>query len=844
MKKLCVLLVFALFAVVMVSNALAQPTIAISNKNRIESDDLRHIVTLSAAAGVDVYYTFTTSDGSALAGSDYVAATNQQVRIPAGQTLRHAVVDVIDDNIQETDETLTVTITGAWLDDGVNTPIVITNAVATGTINDDDPVPSISIRDKSQVEDFPDELRVVVTLSNPSIYDVYFTWSTSDGTALVSDNDYTPETDKQVMIKGDVNRVNGHAVVEMIDDTYYENDETLTVTLTGAYLDDGNQTPLTITNDAATGTILNDDAMPVVSFKKDDFSTKELNPCPEKSETKWINMQVVLDKPATGWEEITVHLRTNPAYRHPEMVWKSSGETDWDIDDTGDGWDDKDVTITFDKDDTKGRARIRIRKDCMIEEDEWQQFILLYEKNLTVDNQKKVASITIKNDDCLPVADFDVSAVEGIDPFTVQFTNKSTCAGEFLWDFGDGETSTEENPEHTFRNPPHKYYDVTLTAYSADCCEREDTIVKANLITVHRAADVAFNAMPIVGVPGSEFTFMNKSAGAANKFTWKFGDGTELETQHSVMVPVHPTHVYEDAGEYDVCLKGEGHGGMDKMEVPNLIYVDENYVALELLEGSATLDGQGWDDAIDHDVISPDASVTAMNDDACAKFRFADSTVKMITKLRIAVNNAGGSRLASNLAKDFKLMVSEDGENWTEALAATIPENPGYNWDVFAVEPAAKAKYLKLKLCNARGDYSPYVSLCEFQVFATEEVGGEVESVALDKAQAEAAAAAVVEIPTEYALQANYPNPFNPETMISYQLPEEADVTLRIYNIRGQLINTLVNARVAAGVHNVVWNGNDVNGQEVAGGMYIYKIVAKNSSNESFTLSRKMTFLK
>jgi len=1071
MKKI----LFVCFMLILVTSVFAQgyPTIAISDKNRVESDDLRHIVALSSTSIYDAYYTFTTANGSAKAGSDYVAESNKQVKIPAGFTIRHAIVDVTDDNSYEPDETLIVTITSAWLDSaGVkNIPIVITNAVATGTINDDDSPPTIEILDRSfhgVLEDDPMNMPMVVKISDPTAWDVHFTLSTSDNTALVSDNDYVPVVNAPGMIKGDLGRQYGRVVVDMVADTYFENDELFNGHIMSAYLDDGKKTPLKITKKDGLFKIANDDAMPIVGFKKPEFSKKEGNPCKPNKPYVTANLVVVLDKPATGWEMVTVHLRTNPAYRHPDIVWASQGLPDPDIDDTMDGWDDKDVAVMFAKDETQKKVPVKIFRDCMIEEDEWQQFILLYEKYVKVDPAMKVGTLMIKNDDCLPVADFAASAVEGIDPFCVEFINKSTCAGKFLWDFGDGTTSTLENPKHCFRNPPHKYYDVTLTVYSDDCCEREDTIVKSKYITVHKQAAVAFNATPIAAVPGTEVTFMNKSAGGANKFTWKFGDGTELETQHSVMNPVHPTHVYEQAGEYGVCLKGEGHGGMDKMEVPNLIYIDEDYVALELLEGSATLDGKGWDDVIDHDIISPDANVVAINDGAYATFQFADGMLKMVNKLRIANNNVGGSHIASNLTKDFKLMVSVDGENWTEALAASIPANPGYTWDVFTVEPAVAAKYLKLMLCNARGGSAPYITMYEFQVFGkpvpdarvqvihnaadpvadavdvylngglllddfafrtaipftnlpalvTHEIGiapktstsyadviakfevvldpgakyvvvangvltpdafaenpdgkdtaftlfvktmaqeeamtaGNVEFAVLhgstdaptvdvyargvaqlvddaaygditaylsvpaadytlditdatgtvnvvsylaplsgladgaafvfasgffdpasngdgpafgvfaalpdgsvlelpvaplpsasisNSGQVSAENADLAAVPTDFALLQNYPNPFNPETSIRYELPFDADVTINIYNINGQLIRTLMSGHINAGYHQAEWNATDQFGNQVAGGVYFYQIVVKGEDN--FNVTKKMVLMK
>ena len=72
----------------------------------------------------------------------------------------------------------------------------------------------------------------------------------------------------------------------------------------------------------------------------------------------------------------------------------------------------------------------------------------------------------------------------------------------------------------------------------------------------------------------------------------------------------------------------------------------------------------------------------------------------------------------------------------------------------------------------------------------------------------------------------NYPNPFNPETTISYQLPEDSEVELIIYNIKGQLVKTLVNELLPAGEHSAIWNGRDTNDKRVGSGIYFYKLEA------------------
>ncbi|MBC8416310.1 MAG: T9SS type A sorting domain-containing protein [Candidatus Cloacimonetes bacterium] len=72
----------------------------------------------------------------------------------------------------------------------------------------------------------------------------------------------------------------------------------------------------------------------------------------------------------------------------------------------------------------------------------------------------------------------------------------------------------------------------------------------------------------------------------------------------------------------------------------------------------------------------------------------------------------------------------------------------------------------------------------------------------------------------------NYPNPFNPETIISYQLSEESPIEIIIYNIKGQKVKTLVDEYISAGNHTVVWNGTDANGNLVCSGVYLYKLEA------------------
>jgi len=85
--------------------------------------------------------------------------------------------------------------------------------------------------------------------------------------------------------------------------------------------------------------------------------------------------------------------------------------------------------------------------------------------------------------------------------------------------------------------------------------------------------------------------------------------------------------------------------------------------------------------------------------------------------------------------------------------------------------------------------------------------------------------------PTEFALLQNFPNPFNPETTIKYNVAEGANVSLRIYNVVGQVVRTLVAEQQNAGRYTVRWNGADDRGVSVSSGIYFYQISAGDFSD-------------
>lgn len=97
----------------------------------------------------------------------------------------------------------------------------------------------------------------------------------------------------------------------------------------------------------------------------------------------------------------------------------------------------------------------------------------------------------------------------------------------------------------------------------------------------------------------------------------------------------------------------------------------------------------------------------------------------------------------------------------------------------------------------------------------------------------------VKEIPAEFSISQNYPNPFNPTTSIKYAIPQDARVTLVIYDMLGQVVKTLVDQEQEAGYYTVRWDGTNDFGSKVSSGIYIYRIIAGK-----YTSTMKMNLLK
>jgi gliding motility-associated-like protein len=165
----------------------------------------------------------------------------------------------------------------------------------------------------------------------------------------------------------------------------------------------------------------------------------------------------------------------------------------------------------------------------------------------------------------LPNADFDAENLSGCDTVTARFSNLSTGAMTYLWDFGDGTTSTLENPTHQFGNG---IWDVTLVVISAEGCR--DSIVRQDLVTVLPTPIADFSTQEDISqailLSQAEIHFLNNSQFATTYF-WEFGDGY-------ISPETNPVHSYQEPGSYPVTLYAYNEFGCVDSITKNPILID------------------------------------------------------------------------------------------------------------------------------------------------------------------------------------------------------------------------------------------------------------------------------
>ncbi|KKH49928.1 PKD domain-containing protein [Methanosarcina sp. 1.H.A.2.2] len=292
----------------------------------------------------------------------------------------------------------------------------------------------------------------------------------------------------------------------------------------------------------------------------------------------------------------------------------------------------------------------------------------LYSVTLTVSNADgsntltKSGYIVVSNVLNGPVTSFSASLTSGKAPFTVDFTGQGKGSPDsWKWSFGDGDTSTEKNPAHTYNKSG--LYSVTLTASNE---KGSNSLKKTGYIAVPSilAAPVSkFSASPTSGKPPLTVHFTDQSTGSPTAWKWFFGDGSNSTDKN-------PVHTYNESGLYAVRLTVSNANGSNTLSKTGYIAVSSfldtpvTSFSASSTSGKAPLTIRFTDEST--------GSPTAW------KWTFGDGSDSTETNpvhtynksgnytVSLTTTNAGGS---NKVQKSSYIVVSESG---------TVTSNPGY----------------------------------------------------------------------------------------------------------------------------------------------------------------------
>ena len=224
----------------------------------------------------------------------------------------------------------------------------------------------------------------------------------------------------------------------------------------------------------------------------------------------------------------------------------------------------------------------------------------------------------------------------------------------------------------------------------------------------------------------------------------------------------------------------------------------------------------------------------------------SDKTFAGNTEIGIMATNTGQTGVA---AGSFGLAMGgapgSDLHHWAYGTGSIL-DSASWTHAAFSVEDSATGFVPKIASVDWDGDTNPdfllaYQGVSNSKAFHADSASWSrvFRVVEVDMTTATVEDLAVI-TPDDYKLKQNYPNPFNPTTTIEFTLPVANTISLKIYNMVGQEVVSLVNkSMMDAGNHSLIWNGLDKNGVQVSIGTYIYKLEYGNMSK-----IRQMTFMK
>jgi PKD repeat protein len=423
---------------------------------------------------------------------------------------------------------------------------------------------------------------------------------------------------------------------------------------------------------------------------------------------------------------------------------------------------------------------------------------------------------------CDVVADFSATPDSGCATLSVSFTDLSTGTGvdTWEWSFGDGNTSSAQNPTHGYSGAGT--YDVTLMASAGACV---DTMVAPALVTVGTPPNTTFSAAPTNGTAPLAVDFTDESTGSPASWAWDFGDGNASTAQN-------PMHTYTNAGTYGVTLITTNTCGNDTLIQTDMIVVTP--VPCDVVAGFSAAPDSGCTAL---GVSFTDLS-TGSGIDAWA-WDFGDGNV--------STEQSPAHDYAAAGTYDVTLVASAGACSDTMVAPALVMVGASPT-TAFSADPTSGAAALEVDFTdestgspsawewdfgdgNTSTEQSPTHTYAGEGTYTVTLIGTnscgvdtlvQTDLVTVDPNPSDALAGPVVLGPHSWVS----PNPFGLNTRIFFRLDKETPIELVVYDVTGRPVRRLAARSFSPGMHIVPFDATDDRGVRLASGMYFYRFAA------------------
>jgi PKD repeat protein len=512
-------------------------------------------------------------------------------------------------------------------------------------------------------------------------------------------------------------------------------------------------------------------------------------------------------------------------------------------------------------------------------------------------------------DDIL-TAKFSATPTEGSATLTVQFTDETFSPPEtWLWDFGDGSSSTFQNPSHIYEYPGKYSVQLRVSNYQG-----QDSLLKTNYITVNEQLFAEFYGAPRSGPAPLKVNFYDDSQGKPNSWLWNFGDGA-TSTQRE------PSYTYQSSGTYTVSLRASDGIHTNTQEKIAYIRVTDalkaNFTASPLtgeLPLNVTFLDQSFGGATQwvwnfgdgntsklqnptHKYILPGIYTVRLtiiddnqNTDAMEKVNYITITGTPVLKADFTATPRNGTEPLTVQFTDLT-----DGEvvsrNWNFGDGGSSTEtNPRYTYQksgYYSVtlvvyngatrDTMKKENYITInpdQSGNVTANFSADITegdrplIVQFTDLSIgEPTGFEWEfgdsgysfdkepshtygnsgtfTVSLTVRKADKSHKATKEnyIWVKEPINVNdylkydlfnvlaFPNPFRDYSKIKFELQNSANVVLEIFDLLGNKVDEPLNQRLDAGIHHILFSPYDIQDKSINSGVFYYKLRIMENNN-------------